>query len=474
MTTAHQESQALNKLSLGRGYVLSRAPYIASTLLELTPVLVNRPELTMGVTKGLVLYVNPEWLLSDPDMQDDEVVGACLYHECEHVLRGIERMEALPNSTLANYAADEAINENLRDENWRLPPWVIYPETYNHPPGLTLEQYYDLLVQDVANEDAQIEPPGSGGSGGPDEGDGGDGGGDSDGDGDQDGDGAGSPGGGGEGKKPTILGGPGQKIGAGGCGGAGGAAIDPELEKELDSVEGKSSAEVDTIRRATLDDIEEHMQAHGCGNMPGRFEQLIKTKIKKPDVDWRKTLKRVIRKAVGIVISGCTDYSMSRPSISGALHGVVIGTLVDRELSVAIVEDTSFSMQTPQLQNARNEAFNLLKRLGIRTALHVQHDTEVAHIAKVKMKALPTVSFKGRGGTDLRPVFAALEKQRPRPNLAVFFTDGDGPAPQHAPPGMAVIFCIVRTNGARKPAHWGTTVVCDKNQTMAEPYEWWD
>ena len=434
--------EVLNRLALGRGYVLSRAEYIASTLLEMTPVIVTNPTVTLGVTRGLVLYVNGEWLLSDPEMQDDEVVGACLYHECEHPLRGMDRLEALPNKALANIAGDEAINYDLRLEKWRLPSWVVYPETFGHPNELTLEQYYELLSKQMAETNKQLQQfmddcmrdqKASGG--------------------------AGTQG------QNWIP-----RVGSGSCGSVGGNPVDAQVEQELDAQYGKSRVEVDTIRRATLNDIEEYTSQHGRGSVPGRLQQLLKTRIKEPDVNWKKELKRLLRHSADVIISGAMDYSMRRPSIGGALVGVTSAGLIERQIQCLIVEDTSASMSDENIQQARNETYHLLRKLGLHTAWHMQCDTSVKEVRKIKLRHLPELHVEGRGGTNFIPVFEAAVKLRPRPNLLVFFTDGDGPAPKAPPPGMAVVWCIVRTPYARRPANWGNLIVCDKNQKLAPPY----
>lgn len=464
------ETDALNKLALGRGFVLSRAEYVASTLLEMTPIIVKVPSVTMGVTRGLVLYVNGEWLLSDPEMTTDEITGGCLYHEVEHPLRGFDRLDALSNKNLANIAGDEAINYNLREENWKLPSWVVYPEKFNHPGNLTLEQYYALLEKqmDVAKKNlekfmndtmnGQQPPPVNG---------------DSNSSGKKGSKNAQKGGGKNQDHQQPGGGSGGQgwqkKIGAGACGSAGGNDENSQLEKDLDAAYGKGEAEVDAVRRKTLDDIEEHMQQFGCGSVPGRFNQLLETRIQKPLVDWKRELRKALRYS-STVISGARNYSMRRPSIGGALAGVCSSGLIDSEVRVALVEDTSLSMGTEQLQEARNEGYHVLKKLGLREAWHIQADSVVQRVQKIKLRQMPHVSFAGRGGTNFIPVFEALEKIRPRPNLVVFFTDGDGPAPEAPPKGIQTVWCIVRTPHARRPARWGRVVVCGKNQELLDPY----
>jgi predicted metal-dependent peptidase len=460
------ESDALNKLAQGRGYILYYAEYVASTLLEMTPIIVPYKGVTMGITKGLVLYVNGEWLLNDPELNPtepgsnpDEVLGACLYHEVEHPLRGFDRIEALPNGDLANIAGDEAINYNLREEGWKLPTWVVYPEKFNHPPGLTMEQYYELLSRQMQQQQQQLQQfmnCAMGGNPPPNP--------DTDSDKGKKGKGE---------QQPESGTGSGQgwqkKIGAGTCGSGAGSTLFDHIEQELDAQYGKSEAEVDAIRRTTLDRIEEHMQQFGRGSVPGRFEQLIQTKIKAPEVDWRRELKRVLRRSKEIV-AGCSDFSMRNPSIGGALVGVTSSGVVSQRVLVAIAEDTSLSMGTDQLIEARSEGYHLLKKMGLQEAWLIQADTQVERCERISLRKMPSISYKGRGGTNFIPVFQKVMQLRPRPNLLVFFTDGAGPAPEHQPRGLEVVWCIVRTPYSCRPAPWGKMVVCDKRQEVQDPF----
>src|SRR5262249_47627659 len=61
----------------------------------------------------------------------------------------------------------------------------------------------------------------------------------------------------------------------------------------------------------------------------------------------------------------------------------------------------------------------------------------------------------GRGGTDLRPPLEREFLRHHRPDLVVYFTDGEGPAPVKAPP-VPVVWCL--TDGGTEPAAWGRVV----------------
>lgn len=61
----------------------------------------------------------------------------------------------------------------------------------------------------------------------------------------------------------------------------------------------------------------------------------------------------------------------------------------------------------------------------------------------------------GRGGTDLRPPLEPAVLATIRPDVVVYFTDGEGPAHADAP-RVPVLWCL--TLGAEPPAPWGRTV----------------
>ena len=84
-------------------------------------------------------------------------------------------------------------------------------------------------------------------------------------------------------------------------------------------------------------------------------------------------------------------------------------------------------------------------------------DPKEEHIRRVHAADLLNVKVVGRGGTDFRPALARAAKLQPRPSLVIYLTDGYGPAPNHAPLGMEVIWCLVGEQ-TKEPAQWGHTV----------------
>jgi len=414
-----------------RAYLRYRAPYIMSLVYGLIPHYAWGIG-TLGVTKGMVLYIDPVWFVSLPVEQR----GAVIMHECGHIIRGMQRLERLSDPNLANIAGDIPNNDDLKAAVWQLPEWAIYSSTYGFPAGLPLEQYYELLQK--KQQQMQGQPgPGKGSDKG-----------------DKKKDGKGQPG--------EASGAPGQgKVTAGKCGSCAGNG-DSELEIEIDKIYGRSEADKQRIIKKAAAEIQEAISKGGkqAGTMPGMFKELLEfTKETKAIIDWRSRLAHMIRKATGRIVSGRTDYSLKRPSKRSMSRLIPRPGLITRAPIVAMVEDTSGSMDSEQLKAGRVEACGIFQQLGLDQAWWISADAQVAGIKQVRLKDIKRYPVLGRGGTDFRPAIEAAAKLKPFPNILVYFTDGYGPAPAAPPKGMTVIWCLVPGGMSMRPAPWGELVV---------------
>jgi predicted metal-dependent peptidase len=139
--------------------------------------------------------------------------------------------------------------------------------------------------------------------------------------------------------------------------------------------------------------------------------------------------------------------------------GVVPGRRRRRALPVLLaVVDTSASMTPRELSEVSDE-LAALGRGRVRVA--VMHcDTEIRHEEWLPPSGRVRY-FHGRGGTDLCPPFAPSVLARYEPSLVVYFTDGLGPAPSEAPPGVGVLWVLTGPR-PRVPAGWGRGVAMQR------------
>ena len=442
-----------DKIGLGRAIIRSRAPYMMSMLLTFVPIEVEGTA-TMGVTDSLIWFYDPNWILT---ITDEELAGA-LNHEINHVLREhLPRSLSYPDKDLWNKAADCTINPDLLDNGWKLPHFVI-PKMYGLPDNLTAEEYYDLLQEKKDKAQKQLQKmlqkavgggdspaPGTEGKQKGKGGKGGKGGGDS----------PGQPGSGDGEADPDA---PGQPC-AGSCGGAAGNPKLEELENKLNAQGiGRSDAEKKAAAIQTAADIKEHIQAHGRGSVPGHLAELADKILEPPVIPWKNKLKYIIRKTVGQIQAGGKDYSLRRPSKRSFTRGMLRPGLIEQKPVVVMILDTSGSMGLhTQIKSSLREAVGVMRALGIDTVYFLEADIEVA--GKTKRMRLQDIvgglEIHGRGGTSFIPAIAEIQKLKPRPNLAIYYTDGDGQAPDVAPTNMAFIWCILESYSNKPPAKWG-------------------
>ncbi len=174
--------------------------------------------------------------------------------------------------------------------------------------------------------------------------------------------------------------------------------------------------------------------------------------VLEPAVDWRRVLAAEIRKGI-TTVAGRADYSYRRPSRrSGASPDVVLPALERPLPEVAVLCDTSGSMDGAALARVLAEVQGLLRGVGVgRSRLRVLAVDASVHTTR-QVHDVRQVELVGGGGTDMVAGIEAASRLRPRPSVLVVLTDGMTPWPGEAPKGMEVVIGLV---GAEEEARGG-------------------
>ena len=89
----------------------------------------------------------------------------------------------------------------------------------------------------------------------------------------------------------------------------------------------------------------------------------------------------------------------------------------------------------------------------------IECDAKVGNVTVVSSNTKPhdwrKHRFSGGGGTDFTPVFEYIKGKRIRPDVLLFFTDGDGSCHQ-ANPGYPVLWLL--TENGEPPVSWGVYI----------------
>lgn len=398
---------AQEKLMVGRLIMRAEAVYFSATLMGLIPYFTKEVE-TCAVTKGMVLLLNPDYLVSLTDMQ----VATRLWHETQHILRDsfsrLKEFEAT-HPMQVNIAQDLAINSSGRHGKWDFKPDGQVPSMYKFPEDLSAEEYFKLLLK-----------TGQGGGGQP---------------------------------------------GQHGCGSGAGCSNNEELEDEIDRKIGRSPSERQLIERQTARDILE-MQGQLPGNEAGMWLEWANAKLEPPKVPWTQKLESMTRYCLNnYVPGGGVDYSYRIPSRLSYIgpHGapsMLVPGPVDPVVEVAVVLDTSASMGIDtQISTALREIKGVIQSTGQHSCWILQVDTaEAVEPKRVTVADMDRFQVAGRGGTDFCPAFEAIKKLQPKPSVMVYMTDGYGPAPKNKPEDLEVIWCLIGEK-PHIPAKWGHVVI---------------
>ena len=395
------------KWAAARVWTARRAPYLASAILALEPIVVEQD--TPPSHDLRAFPSDPAWhVYLDPtvvDSVDVPEIGFWLLHQVTHLLRhhakrfpGTAAQENPLSGRNAdqrrwNLAGDAEIDDDLTIDGLSLPERAITPSDLAQPDSLVAEQYWDALGD---NEDLPADQPdcGTGADGQP---------------------------------RDWNCGFP-----------------------------GLSEASCKLLSRDVARRIREHTRTRG--DVPAGWQRWSED-VLEPIVNWRQVLRSAIRRGIAD-IAGRVDFNYRRPSRRAAAHPeVVLPSLRQPLPRVAVVIDTSGSMTDTMLAQVLGEVSGLLASVGVaRDRLHVVCCDARAYESQRVLNA-KDVRLLGGGGTDMGAGLAAAAELRPRPDLIIVLTDGRTPWPPKPPGRTKVVVGLMARSGS--VPEWAASVAIE-------------
>ena len=225
-----------------------------------------------------------------------------------------------------------------------------------------------------------------------------------------------------------------------------------------DSVGGIDEHGARSIRERVA--VEFRGRVTAIGSAPGDWERWV-SKVLEPVVDWRQVLHAAVRRGVGWA-AGQTDYSYSRPSRrQSASPNVVLPSMRRPVPRVAVVVDTSGSVDDGLLAQALGEVDGVLRSLAVGDGNVTVLAVDAAVQAVSTVRAARDVRLGGGGGTDMELGIRAALETRPRPDLVVLLTDGETGWPHRPTPVPLVAVILGRMRAELPPTpHWALRVEC--------------
>ncbi|HTW11054.1 MAG TPA: VWA-like domain-containing protein, partial [Acidimicrobiales bacterium] len=347
----------------GRVWAARQAPYLASALLALEPVVVDgtpRAPSELGafpVDGTWHIYLDPSRLAQT----EVPTVGFWLVHQVSHLLRRHadrfpeagtadarpSNVERSPQQCRWNMATDAEINDDISAGEIAVPEDALVPRHIFCPDGWVAEQYWDALGHQPL---WQLEP-----RTGPEAG---------------------------RSAPRTDCG--------SGCDGQ------PRPWDCGRSGLGKTGRKL--VAREVAQRIREHCRARG--ELPAGWQRWA-DEVLEPTIAWQRVLSAAVRRGVADV-AGRVDFSYRKPSRrAAATPGVVLPSLRQPLPQVAMVLDTSGSMSDQMLAQALAEVGGVLRGLGVgRRHLRVLCCDTTAYQAQ-RVLVARDVRLLGGGGTDM-------------------------------------------------------------------------
>ncbi|MFN2610136.1 MAG: VWA-like domain-containing protein [Actinomycetota bacterium] len=198
----------------------------------------------------------------------------------------------------------------------------------------------------------------------------------------------------------------------------------------------------------------------GEGKEPGAVPEGLQRwafEILQTKIDWRRILAAEIRSGVAVV-SGRVDYSYQWPSRRASVSKNVILPALRRPVpEVAVICDTSGSMDEVLLGQALGQVEGLIRSLGVRkNSMRVLSCDAAVHMVQ-RISRASDITLYGGGGTNMGEGLAAAANLKPRPQVVVVLTDGYTPWPSEPPPRMRVVVGLMGTPPNRPPS-WAKVV----------------
>ncbi len=191
---------------------------------------------------------------------------------------------------------------------------------------------------------------------------------------------------------------------------------------------GLSESEAEMMRRMVAKRVLDH--AKQKGNTPLGMRRWAEN-VAQPKLDYKRIILSKIHKAL-LIVRGNRNFSYRRPNRRGLQgSGIIQPSLIDHAVNLAVVIDTSGSMNEKQLGEAIKIVAGVLKAMPRRESVRVM----AADAACYKVQSIfneMKIELDGGGGTDMTGAIVTASQFKPKPDLVLLLTDGftsypDGP-----------------------------------------------
>ncbi|AGH57044.1 hypothetical protein VPMG_00109 [Vibrio phage VBP32] len=200
--------------------------------------------------------------------------------------------------------------------------------------------------------------------------------------------------------------------------------------------------------------VQSKMAGDKPGSIPGDIEIAL-DKLLNPKLPWNVILQNYMSAYAK------DDFSWRKPNRRYLSRDMYMPSLYSEAIGhIACAVDTSCSVTDQQFQAFRTEIVTLQNQFQPETLTVCDFDTSIHKIHKLhKGEDASHITFHGRGGTNMHPVFEHYNKPENKPKVLIVFSDMEC-APITDKPDYDVIWVRLPTNYGFKP-DFGTVIDFD-------------
>lgn len=186
-----------------------------------------------------------------------------------------------------------------------------------------------------------------------------------------------------------------------------------DVHKGLDKNEGSG---VDEMTKAVVQGITHVAKMRGYGNMSGNMQEFVKI-LTTSRINWKQLLRKFIKST-----STGSMFKMNNWSKANRRHLPLPGKK-KHNAEYVIAVDTSGSISSEELAMFFAEIDKIATFAEIRL---LQCDTQLTDSGKYKKGSISKVKIKGRGGTELSPIFKYMsETEELKKSKLIVLTDAE-------------------------------------------------
>lgn len=166
--------------------------------------------------------------------------------------------------------------------------------------------------------------------------------------------------------------------------------------------------------------IEAWTHAEMKGNTPGGLKRTI-DKIVKTEIPWNTLLNEYIMKELPV------DYNWNYPSKRSVAVGIYLPSIEKKNIDIVVTIDTSASINRKMLTAFMSEVIAIAQSSDHLKMTILIGDVKVQQVVPIEngnIRKLREISPKGGGGTDHRPFYEWIQKNKPQCCVVINLTDG--------------------------------------------------